>query len=803
MLKIYLTIAWRTLLKHKAISLIMIIGLSLSMAAFMLITRYVMDELSYDDFHQNADRIYRVNLSDYKNKVLTTHSALGYYAGGPAIKESIPEVEDFVRIHRADGMINYRKSGSEVVSFQEKNGFFADASFFKVFSFPLLNGSANEVLQSPESVVVSASMAKKYFGYENPIGKILQLNSEWQTGNYVVSGVFADAPKNSHFHFDFIFSIQNLLKNDQFVNGGWYWTNFYTYLLLKPKANIASVENHINTVAEKHLGRLWQNYNIRQTMALQPIRDIHLNPLNNSEIEPGGKFEIIYVLIVVAVLVLSIGLLNYTNLSTVMGMERAKEVGIRKTLGSEKRQLIGQFLLESFIFNLLALLISTGLFLVATNIISQSDFSILLQPTFYLIIVTVFCASFILSGLYPAFVSSSYKPMQVLKGRLATSSSGQLFRKSLVVFQFSASILLIIATIVINQQIKFMQQQDLGMSIDQKLIITTPKILRTGSFNKDMTFFKDRILSNTGVKNVTASSSVPGREIFWTAEFQHFHEAANNFKLCHIVAIDEDFVPAYQMKLLAGRNFVKDMLLDDNAIIINEAAMKTFGFLTSESALNQEIGDVLPKKIVGVVKDFHQESFKSSTKPIVFQHIPWNSSYLTLTLQSKDIKNTLFMIEQIYKNAFPDNAFEYFFLDTYFQQQYEADEQLARLFNWFAGLAIYIACLGLLGLAMFAAKSRTKEIGIRKVLGATVGNIVVLLSKDFLEPVVWAIIIASPLAWYAIHWWLQGFAYSVSIEWWVFIAGGASAILIALLTISFHSIRAALMNPVKSLTPGP
>lgn len=797
--RIYLAIAWRTLLKHKAISLIMIIGLSLSMAAFMLITRHVLDELSYDSFHRDASRIYRITLNDYKNNVLTNSSALGYFSQGPVIKESIPEVEDFVRVHRADGMINYRKADGEMVSFQEKKGFYADASFFKVFSFPLMRGSASQVLQSPESVVVSASMAKKYFGAENPVGKVLHLQSEWQSGNYVVSGVFADIPDNSHFHFDFIFSIQHLLKNAQFVNGGWYWTNFYTYLLLKPATKAAAVEKLIPGVIEKHLGRLWKNYHITQTMTLQPLPDIHLNPLRNSEIEPGGKIEIIYVLIAVSLLILAIGWLNYINLSTVMGMERGKEIGIRKTLGSGKHQLVSQFLLESFIFNLLALITGSILFVIATNAVIDSDFAVLSQPLFYLAVILVFFISFIISGIYPAFTLASFKPMAVLKGRLTTNSSGRIFRKGLVIFQFSASIMLISATIVINQQIKFMQKQDLGMDIDQKLIINTPKILRTGSFSNDMAFFKDRILSNTGVKSVTASSSVPGREIFWTAEFQHFHEAANNFKLCHVVAVDEDFITAYEIRMLAGRNFMKEIILDDNAVIINEAAMRAFGFAKPENALNQEIGDVLPRKIVGVVKDFHQESLKNNTKPIVFYHIPWNSAYLTLTLQSKDIKNTLFMIEEIYKNAFPNNAFEYFFLDTYFQQQYEADEQLAKFFNWFAGLAIYIACLGLLGLAMFTARSRTKEIGVRKVLGASISSIVLLLSKDFLKPVLWAVLVGSPLAWLAVRWWLQDFAYKVPVQWWVFLAGGIAAILIAILTVSFHSIKSAMVNPVKSL----
>lgn len=366
-------------------------------------------------------------------------------------------------------------------------------------------------------------------------------------------------------------------------------------------------------------------------------------------------------------------------------------------------------------------------------------------------------------------------------------------------FQFTVSIFLIIATLVINRQLTFMQQQDLGMNIDQKLIIKAPKVLRTDSFTNDIRFFKDQMLANTGVLQVAASSEVPGQEIFWTDEWQRFHEAAAGYKLCSMLAVDEDFIPAYKIRLLAGRNFSKELILDNDVVIINKSALKAFRFATAEQAINQEIGNVLPKKIIGVVNDFHQQSLKTANRPIIFQHIPWNSSFLTITLRNNNVRQSISTLQKTYLEAFPGNAFEFFFLDDHFQRQYESDERVASLFSWFALVAISIACLGLLGLAMFTAKNRTKEIGIRKVLGASVGSVVMLLSRDFLKPVGLAIIVASPLAWYAMTWWLQDFAYKTDISWWTFLVAGGLAIGIALITISFQSVKAALMNPVRSL----
>ncbi|GAB3796595.1 ABC transporter permease [Spirosoma humi] len=804
MIRNYITVAWRNLLKYKAISSIMIFGLAASIAAFLLLAQYVFAEFSYDEFHTHAENIYRIRLDDYKQGVLTNSSVISYYAEAPAIKETFSEVENFVRLHRADGMISYRKPTGEQVSYHEKKAFYADSSLFSVFSFPLLKGAANQVLRRPESVVISATVARKYFGQENPIGKTLRLSTDWQGGNYVVEGVFADIPTNSHIHFDFVFSIQNLLKNQQFATGGWYWTNFYTYLLLKPGTSPEALEGRLSRVIDKHIGNQLKNYKIRQTFVLQPLQAIHLHSQTASEVEANGKISIVYVLILVAFLVLAIGWLNYINLATARGIERAKEVGVRKAMGSEKGQLIKQFLVESFGVNLLSVFIGIGLFLLALTLFgdwiqSTNGFSSRQKPLFWIVSLTVIGLGFLLSGFYPAFILSSFKPIAILKGHLPKQAGGESFRKALVVFQFTASICLIIATLVINQQLSFMQQQDLGMNIDQKLIIKAPKVLRTESFTNDIRFFKDRLLTHTGVQQVTASSEVPGQEIFWTDEWQRFHEAAADYKLCRMLAVDEDFIPTYNIKLLAGRNFDNELVLDNDAVIINKSALKAFGFATAQEALNQEIGNVIPKKIVGVVNDFHQQSLKTANRPTIFQHIPWSSAFLTIALRRPTMRESLAMLQKVYQEAFPGNAFEFFFLNDHFQQQYESDERVALLMNWFALLAISIACLGLLGLALFTAKNRTKEIGIRKVLGASTGRIVMLLTGDFLKPVGLAILLASPLAWYAMNWWLQEFAYKTDIKWWTFAIAGGLAVGIALVTVSFQSVKAALMNPVKSL----
>ncbi|WP_460981908.1 ABC transporter permease [Spirosoma fluminis] len=806
MISNYVKIAWRNLLKHKSISFIMIFGLASSMAAYLIIIQYVISEFSFDNFHTKADDIYRIRLDDYKNNVLSTSSAISYYAAGPAIKDALPEVDNFVRLHRADGMVSHHKKIGELVSYHEKKAFYADSSFFSVFSVPLLRTAANQVLHRPESVVLSESMARKYFGQDNPLGKIIQLSTEWEGGNYVVEGVFADLPYNSHIQIDFLFSIQKLLRNQQFLYGGWYWTNFYTYLLLKPGSSPKTLEARFADIIQQHLGSQLKKYNLQQRFVLQPLRSIHLYSRIVSEVEANGKIEIVYGLLLVAFFILAIGWLNYINLSTAKGIERAKEVGIRKALGSQKGQLIGQFLFESLTINSLSVLLAAGLFLIALAFFDSwvhtgIGFNVVQQPLFWVAAVSIFLVGFVLSGFYPAFILSSFSPIAVLKGRLSKQIGGESFRKALIVFQFTASIGLVIATLVINRQIKFMQTQDLGIHIDQKLIVKAPKVLRTNSFTNDIGYFKDRLAASSSVKQVTASSEVPGQEIFWTNDFQRYPDPTNNYKRCSLLAVDEDYISTYRIELLAGRDFYKDLARDNNAIIINQTALRAFGFTTPQEAINQQLADGghSPKTVIGVVKDFHQQSLDTSNRPIILQHLPWESDYLTIQLSGTSLSNSVATIQKAFQEAFPANAFESFFLDTHFQQQYQSDEVLASLLSWFSFLAIGIASLGLLGLAMFTATNRTKEIGIRKVMGASVGNVIVLLSKDFLKLVIIAIFLASPLAWYVMNRWLQEFAYKTTLSWWIFASAAILAVSIALLTVSFHSIKAALMNPTKSL----
>ena len=805
MLHSYLKITLRRLLNNKVITSILIFGLASSMGAFLVINRYVVSEFSYDTFHTKADDIYRIQLDDYINGVLTNSTVTSYYAEGPAIKEAFSEVESFVRLHRADGMVSYQKKTGELVSYHEKKAFYADSSFFSIFSFPLLKGIPSQVLRQPESVVISESVAQKYFGRENPIGKTLKLSTEWQGGNYIVNGVFVDFPANSHIHADFIFSIQNLLKNQQFLYGGWYWTNFYTYLLLKPGTPSDVLQSQLPSVIEQHLSNQLKKFNMKEFFILQPLRDIHLNSRATSEIEANGRLEAVYTLMLVALLILAIGWLNYINLSTARGLERAKEVGIRKALGSERKQLINQFLFESFTINLLSGLLATGIFLIILTFFSHwlplnTGFPADYQLLFWLVSGGMFGLGFVLSAFYPAFALSSFRPITVLKGRLSGQIGGKSFRKALVVFQFTVSIVLIIATLIANQQIDFMQLQGLGMDINQKLIIRTPKVLRTESFTNDIDYFKNLLLAKSNIKHVTASSEVPGQEIFWVNDFRRYPDSNSPYKRCSFLAIDQDFVNTYQIQLLAGRNFYKDLANDNDAVIINQTALRAFGFSSPDAAINQQIGDdKFPKRIVGVIRDFHQQSLAINTRPLVLNHLPWASNYLTINLHETDLRKAVATVGSVYQEAFPGNAFDFFFLDDHFQQQYKADEQLAGLFSLFSVLAISIACLGLFGLAMFTAQQRTKEIGVRKVLGASVASIVTLLSKDFLKLVLIAIVIASPIAWYAMNRWLQDFAYKIDIEWWVFAGAGLLAVGIALLTVSFQSVKAALMNPVKTL----
>ncbi len=799
MIKNYLKIAVRNLVRNKVYSFINIGGLAVGIATSLLLLQFISYELSYDS---NTADIYRIQHDIYRSGVLENSSAISYYEVAPAIKESFPEVVNFVRLHRADGMINYYSAKGEIVSHHEEKAFYADSSFFSVFPFPLVKGDINTILRSPHSLVISESTSKKYFGKDNPIGKTISLTTQWEGGQYIVEGVFKDIPENNHIQFDFLFSIKNLLSNKQFKNGGWYWTNFYNYLVLKQGTDPDVFEQKLSSIIDTHLGSQLKRVNSQEKFILQPVQDIHLHSHIRDEADVNSDHRIVSFLLIISFFIIGIAWLNYINLSTAKATERAKEVGVRKILGSTRNQLIKQFLFESLILITISIIIATILFIIVTPYFNQligkkMAFDMVGQPIFWMISLSAMLLGTFLSAIYPAFVISSFNSLIAIKETLRSIQ----LRRTMVVFQFVASIVLIIATSIVYQQLKFMRNQDLGMNINEKIVIRSPKIIHSNSFTNEMNYFKHEVKSNSTVNKITASSEVPGKQIFWTNEFRKKSEHESVRKSLSILAVDEDFLVTYDLHILAGRNFSKERVSDfGSAVIINESALKLLDIKTPEEAINQELvtGVTETKTIIGVIKDFHQQSLKHVNNPIIIYYIPWSQDYLTVSING-DVKNTIATIQNLYNKIFPENAFEYFFLDDKFNQQYRSEEMSWKIFVLFSALSIVVACMGLFGLASFIIIKRSKEIAVRKVLGASVSAVTLLLSKDFITLVFIAFTIAVPISWFFINQWLQTFAYRIDIGWWVFVLAGFLTVLIALLTVSFHAIKAALANPVKSL----
>jgi putative ABC transport system permease protein len=738
---------------------------------------------------------------------LESSSAIGYYGAAPAIKESFSEVLNYVRLHRADGMYTYHPKYGQSASYHEEKAFYSDSTIFSIFNFKLIEGSESKALRNPNSLVLSESAAKKYFGDENPIGKTISLTTEWEGGDYLVEGIFKDVPDNSHLKFDFLIGMEGLLNNSQFKNGAWYWWNFYTYLLLKPQSNIVRLEKKNSSVIETHLGGELRRANRQEKFILQRLSDIHLHSNLSSEAEVNGNHKSVSALFIVAFIIIGIAWLNYINLSTAKATERAKEVGVRKLLGSNRLRLIIQFLSESAAITTIAIVVAAFLVVATLPLFNELigkrwALSFSNQITFWIPMLGIIVMGSLLAGIYPAFHLSSYEPVIALKGKVLQRTRGVNVRKSLVVFQFSASALLIVLTITIFKQLQFMRNQDLGMNIKQKIVIRATKIIKGQSYVNEMDYFKNRLKGNLQVVSVAASSEVPGKEIFWSNEFRMQGEPETVRKTVNILAVDEDFIPTFDMTILAGRNFSKDRVSDfGSATIINESALRALGLNNPEIAINQEltIGTATSKNIIGVIKDFHQQSLKEHNRPTIINYIPWRQDYLTVSVTGHDLRNTIANIESTYRNVFPGNAFEYFFLDDQFNLQYQSEEREWKLFIMFAFLSVLVESMGLFGLASFLTIQKAKEVAIRKVLGASALTITFLLSKDFIKLVLVALIITIPLSWFLMKQWLMGFAYHIDVPWWGFALSASLMVLVALLTISFQTIKAALSNPVASL----
>ncbi len=815
MLKNYLKIACRHLLKNKIFSLINMMGLAAGMAACLLILEYVNFELSYDDFHKNADRIYRVSYK-YQDQANAYETAVNVPALGPAMEQEFSEVEGFARLYPFASYqfaCALQYDGVEpAITFNEPNLFYADSSFLNLFSFPLVQGNPETALLRPNSVVIAASTARKYFGDTDPIGKTLTLHSSTEYGDYTVTGVMEDVPQNSHFTIDVLLSLNSPRKKA--ATDSWTDDIVYTYLLLTPQANSEEIAAKFPAFLAKHLGHAEAEI----TMNLQPLQAIYLHSKLQEEMKPGGKAQVITLLTSVALIILIIAWINYINLTTARAMERAKEVGVRKVSGANRWQLVKQFLAESLLINSLSILLTFTFVQLASPFFYQLTGMPQLDNLWetnravfsWLPIAMFFVAGIFISGLYPAWLLSSFQPVKVLKGKLSGEKRGIIFRKALVTIQFAISIGLIAGVFALYQQYNFMQKQDLGIDINQTIVIKTPSNTDSLYLNR-LAGFKEKLQQYSWIDHITTSSEVPGKIVNWTFEVRRTHNAPP--KILPVQVIGTDFIETYGLQLLAGRNFFPSEQPDvrfgnkTESVILNEEAVRQLGYAHPENAIGHTIyADGNACIIVGVVNNFHQSALKNSIPPFIFLVNDKDSIYYSVKFRAatnqtvaQSQQDKLSILRTEWSTFFPDNPFDYFYLESFYQQQYQTDIQFGKIFTLFSVLAIFIACLGLFGLSSYTVVQRTKEIGIRKVLGASVNSIVSLLSKDFIKLMLLACVVALPLAWIGISAWLKNYAFRIEMSGWLLLLPVMLLALIVGITVSFQTMKAALANPVKSL----
>lgn len=804
MYKNYLLISLRNFRKQKGYSFINLSGLIAGITACLLISLHVMKELSYDNFHPNSDNTYRVVMDMYGSGVLKVKSAPVYPAVAPNLLEDFPEVSMATRILPfGDGVYSVKKEGGVPIRYNEENAVLADENFFRMFGFSLIDGNVDEVLAQPNQVVLSESTAQKYFGDENPVGQSIF----WRgTRELTVTGVYADFPENSHMKFDLMISLKTENGFEEWPNN-WGWYDFYTFIKVNDNVQQADLDAKLGTYLDGKKAESYEKNNIREVLWTQKIGDIHLRSegLGWDMGENGGADQI-YFLSIIAILVLVIAWVNYVNLATARAIKRAKEVGIRKVVGALKSNLLSQFLVESFMYNFLAVLVATGIVILAVPSINSSmdlslDLNLLYSKEILAGLATLIVLGSVFSGLYPAIVLTSFQPVQVLKGKLYSRKGGFGFRQLLVIFQFAASITLILGTFLVVKQLNYMRSQELGLNIDQTLVVRAPSASRgNGDLTNRLKTFKDELSRVSGIEGFTLSSAIPGIENFGISGF-HSKHFRTELRDLYRVRVDENFFDQFEIKMLAGRAFDLNIRTDTAAVVLNANAVQHLGFSSPEEAIGEKVNpdSQRPWNIVGVAESYHQASLKEDLDAVIFFFSPTNGNYYSLKLRGNDLRKTMSDVEATWDKIYPDNPFDYFFLDERFDRQYKSDEQFNAVFIGFAGLAIFVACLGLFGLVSFTAEQARKEIGIRKVLGASVNKLVLLLAKDYAKLIFIAMIIAFPLAYWWMTTWLKDFAYQTSIGVGIFIFGALIIAIVAFATVSFKSFRAANGDPVSAL----
>ncbi|MCF2488306.1 ABC transporter permease [Dyadobacter sp. CY347] len=796
MLKNYLKIAFRNIWKNKVFSGINIVGLAIGMAACILIMVFVFYEISFDKIH--SKNIYRLDeVQKFKGMVAPQKVALSMFPMGPTLKNEFPEIKDFVRIRKFDNVpLLYEEKKSELAK-----ALWVDPNFLEMFDFKLLEGQKQSVLKEPNTVVLSEKSAASLFGAQNPIGKSV-IHYGDDTLTFKVTGILKNVLATSHLQFDALFSFSTVTRPDYMDNWGGNW--LVTYLEVAPGANIAALEKKFPAYLGRHMSKEGASY---YELFLQPLADVHAK---STEITHDyinyQKFDrsYTYIFSVIGIIVLVIACVNFMNLSTARSTGRAKEVGIRKSIGAQRFQLAGQFIGESVLLSFVALVLAIVMVKLLIPVVSNFsqrdlDFAFFTNPSLLgsILLGTVLIGVF--SGLYPAVFLSAFQPIAVLKGTLKTGKAN--FRNLLVIAQFSSAVFLIIATGFAVKQLRYMEQKDPGFEREQVVII--PLDSKSGPKYQSL---KQELLSSSFVSGVTGSQQRLGNNLHQTGVTFHGDGPQKQIASSQVV-VDPDYLSLYKIKIIAGRNFRDDEADNAKAYIVNESLAKELlkdqPKLTLQTLVGKHFGFSGMDSagvIVGVAKDFNFNSLHHKIETLcLFNQKDWGYEEMSVRIKGNDAKRAIAGIQAVWNNIVPQQEFKYSFLDDHFATLYKADSQVSEIVGILAALAIFVSCLGLFGLASYSAERRFKEIGVRKVMGASVAGIVALLSKDFLKLVIASILIASPIAWWAVSTWLKDFAYRIDIEWWIFLLAGALSVVVALLTISFQSIKAALTNPVKSL----
>jgi putative ABC transport system permease protein len=802
MLKNYLRIAQRTLLKNKMYSFINILGLVVGMTAFLFIVQYVRFEHSYEAYNKNSANVYRVTLDLYNGKEYVVTDCETYPPVGPELKEKYPEVVDYVRMFHNDGLQDVEVNSQK---FLEEGMYFADPSAFEIFSVDVVHGDKTTALSQPYKAAITTRLAKKYFGRTEVVGESIKIRKHV----YQITAVIADIPANTHLKFNTLLSHRtlNAIYPDWYKDENWNGNNEYTYLLMAPGTDLADFNQKLVDYAISKKDKIGT-----ERFIAEPMKDIHLFSNKSFEPEANGSAKVVFFLSIIGLFIILLAWVNYVNLSTARAVERAREVGIRKVMGSLRLQLVFQFLSESLIINTIAGVLAFGLFQAGIPFFREltgqplpTDF--MMDKMFWSLAAAMILAGSLLSGFYPAMVLSSFNPATVLKGKFRSTSHGQKLRQGLVVMQFGATVVLMVGMCVVYLQLQHLRTFELGMNIDQTLVVRAPRLELPDSIQQlKQQSLKNELVRYPGIQRVARSESLPGlslHEISTTSNVKQVgKENIGGSYNYYFLEIDADYIPTLGMKLVSGQNF-KEGNLNHDQVIINEEAVTRLGFANADEAIGSEITfktrwDGQPATIIGVLQNYYQQSPKEQQIPMILKYEE-NAGYFSIRLKAGNVDESIALVKRVWDEVYPSTLFHYFFLDEVYNQQYKSDTRFGKVVATFSILAVIIAGLGLFGLSSFTIVQRTKEIGIRKVLGASVFQIVHLLSQEFAKVILVAALIAVPIAYFAVQQWLSGFATRITLQGWMFLIPILSILFIALATVSFQTIKTALANPSGSL----